>query len=186
MRPGPNPYAPIVTGYKNQDEFAEKLGRVMFQVSRDVLDLPSEIYTLRYGYLGAEARRIYRELDKEFITWLSDTEAAFAANALTKFTRLQQVANGFVKDENGLIHTLDDGKAELLRDTLSEIPGEPVPVFGWSYPTSTPSGVSPRRRGGRSTRYRDVSTNCLSGRSSLRGTAPSSSCRVKRVGSVST
>ena len=53
-----------------------------------------------------------------------------AANALVKLLRLQQVANGIVKTDDGEEHRVDDAKKRLLADTLEDIGGdEPVVVF---------------------------------------------------------
>ena len=53
-----------------------------------------------------------------------------AANAMVKLLRLQQVANGIAKTDDGVEQRIDNSKQKLLTDTLEDIGGdEPVVVF---------------------------------------------------------
>jgi SNF2 family DNA or RNA helicase len=95
----------------------------------DVLDLPPTTHVTLTCDLPIKALKIYKELENEMIAEVG-SGIVTAANALVKLLRLQQVASGYVKDEDGKYHQVHDEKAELLSDLLQDIPAdEPVVVF---------------------------------------------------------
>jgi SNF2 family DNA or RNA helicase len=77
----------------------------------------------RYCTLGREAARVYRDLEEEFIAQVRDGVVT-ANNALSKLLRLQQVAAGFVKTEDGREREMGTAKADLLREVLEDIGSE--------------------------------------------------------------
>lgn len=118
-----------ITGFQHLEELEALMARNTFRIGKEVLDLPPATHVTYYCELGPEARRVYKDLDDDFVAeYLNGLITA--ANALVKLTRLQQVANGVVKTENGIEHRIDDSKKKLLSDTLEDIGGdEPVVVF---------------------------------------------------------
>lgn len=118
-----------VTGYQKLDELEAQMSRITFRVGSEVLDLPPATHVTYYCDLSREARRVYKDLDKDFVAeYLHGVITA--SNALVKLTRLQQVANGVVKDDHGIEHRIDHSKQKLLADTLEDIGNdEPVVVF---------------------------------------------------------
>lgn len=118
-----------ITGFQHLEELEALMARITFRIGKEVLDLPPATHVTYYCELGPEARRVYKDLDDDFVAEYLDGLIT-AANALVKLTRLQQVANGVVKTENGIEHRIDDSKKKLLSDTLEDIGGdEPVVVF---------------------------------------------------------
>lgn len=128
--PGPSAHVPLVKGYKNLDQLAEKMSSIVYSVDQSVLNLPPEVYTHRYGVLPPKQQKLYDSLDKDFIAWLDKQATVAPANVLTKLLRLQQLANGFLKDDEGEIHHVSSTKIDMLYDTLAELPDdEPVVIF---------------------------------------------------------
>ena len=118
-----------ITGFQNLDQLERLMGRITFRVGKDVLDLPPETHVTYHCDLASEGRRIYKDLEEDFVAQVRDNTVT-AANALVKLLRLQQVANGIVKTDDGEEHRVDDAKKKLLADTLEDIGGEePVVVF---------------------------------------------------------
>jgi hypothetical protein len=118
-----------ITGFQNLDELERSMGRITFRVGKDVLDLPPETHVTYHCDLGSEGRRIYKDIEDDFVAQVRDNVVT-AANALVKLLRLQQVANGIVKTDDGEEHRVDDAKRRLLADTLEDIGSEePVVVF---------------------------------------------------------
>jgi len=118
-----------VTGFQNLDELERLMSRITFRVGKDVLDLPPETHVTYHCDLASEGRRIYKDIEDDFVAQVRDNTVT-AANALVKLLRLQQVANGIVKTDDGEEHRVDDAKKKLLADTLEDIGGEePVVVF---------------------------------------------------------
>jgi SNF2 family DNA or RNA helicase len=68
----------------------------MRMLKKDCLDLPPYVKTKVDVELTAEQKRVYEELKKDFVAYVSDTEAVVANMALTKALRLLQISTGFV------------------------------------------------------------------------------------------
>ncbi len=118
-----------VTGFQHLDELEALMKTITFRVSKDVLDLPHETHVTYECDLSPEALRVYRDLEEDFVADVRDGRVT-AANAMVKLLRLQQVAGGWVKTDDGLYHRVDSAKQNLLADTLEDIgTNEPVVVF---------------------------------------------------------
>ncbi len=107
----------IVPGVKNLPELRAAIEGVSFRVRRDeCMDLPVKIYKRWPVTLGAEQKRLYKELQKEFITEFKGKTLS-AALPMTRAIRFRQIIQGwFPMDEAELI----DG------DTWRKI----IPIYG--------------------------------------------------------
>jgi len=118
-----------VTAYTNLDELNRKFYSVTFACGKDVLDLPPEMHITHTCQLGAEARAVYRSLERDLIAEIHAGEV-IASNALVKLLRLQQITGGYVRTVDGEDVQIDSAKMNLLRDVLEDIaPDEPIVVF---------------------------------------------------------
>ncbi|MCZ2149636.1 MAG: DEAD/DEAH box helicase [Bryobacterales bacterium] len=118
-----------VTGFQCLDELEALMRTITYRVSKDVLDLPPETHVTYECDLSREALRVYRDLEEDFVAEVRDGRVT-ASNAMVKLLRLQQVAGGWVKTDDGQYHRVDSAKQKLLADTLEDIgPEEPVVVF---------------------------------------------------------
>ena len=129
-----------VLGYINQDELNEKFYSCAFRVDADVLDLPPVVPDVTlFCRLGAQARRLYDEVDRELFADLSAMGLArddgrvsevTSANVLVRLLRLQQITGGAITDDQGVTIQVDDAKERLLLERLGDYPAaEPVVVF---------------------------------------------------------
>ena len=118
-----------VSAYKNLDELETLVRRLTFRVGKDVLELPPEVYVTYHCGLSPEARRVYRDLEEDFMAEVREGRVS-AANAMVKLLRLQQLTGGWVKTDDERYQRLDWAKQRLLEDTLEDIgTEEPVVVF---------------------------------------------------------
>jgi SNF2 family DNA or RNA helicase len=118
-----------VTGFQCLDELEALMRTITYRVSKDVLDLPPQTHVTYHCELSGEAQRIYRDLEDDFVAEVRDGRVT-ASNAMVKLLRLQQVAGGWVKTDDGQYHRVDSAKEKLLADTLEDIGSEePVVVF---------------------------------------------------------
>ena len=119
-----------VTGFQHEDELAANFERLAFRVkASDVLDLPEVQHVTRTCRLSGEEARVYAELASELIAGVR-SGIVTASNALVKLLRLQQVASGYVRDDEGHDTELGTSKRALLADVLEDLPRrEPVVVF---------------------------------------------------------
>jgi SNF2 family DNA or RNA helicase len=118
-----------VVAFRNLDELNRKFYSIAFAASKDVLDLPPEVHVTYTCRLGAEARELYRSMERDLIAEIEAGEIT-AANVLVKLLRLQQITGGFVRTSEGRDVQVDSAKMNLLRDVLEDIaPEEPVVAF---------------------------------------------------------
>ncbi len=120
-----------IVGYQFLAELEALMGEITFRVGSEVLDLPPATHVTYYCDLCPEARRIYRDLEKDFV---ADVKGGLvvANNALTRLNTLRRIANGVAKTDNGIEHRVDDSKTRLLIDVLVDIgKDEPVAVFSY-------------------------------------------------------
>jgi SNF2 family DNA or RNA helicase len=119
-----------VISYKNQEEMGERIDRIRFHASGDVLDLPPVVSTTIPVTLPPAAMRIYDDLEKEFYAQVDAGEIS-VSNALVKILRLQQISSGHIKlDDHDSVKELHTAKQDALEDYLSGLPAdEPVVVF---------------------------------------------------------
>ena len=84
------------------------------------LDLPEKMYVQRYVDLPDEQRKAYEQLKESALMILRDAEVSYN-NKLTELLKLQQVANGFVKTNEG---DIVDFKTNAKLTELMNIIGE--------------------------------------------------------------
>jgi len=104
------------------EEINELIYRKGMRVEKkDCLDLPHLVRQVLKVPLGVEQGRLYREMKKDFVTFLKD-DACTATLAITKALRLMQIASGYVKVVGGEEIALEDNpKQEALKDLLEEL-----------------------------------------------------------------
>jgi len=120
-----------ITGFQNLAEMESLMGRIMFRVGSEVLDLPPATEVTYHCVLTGEAARIYRDLEEEFVARVKDGTVT-AANAMVKVLRLEQVTGGCVPTDDGAEVRIDSAKLRLLADTIEDIGDqEPIVVFCW-------------------------------------------------------
>lgn len=118
-----------VVGMKNEKELNSKFYSIAYRVlSRDVLDLPEQTFIMRTAKIGRGAK-VYHDMYRYMV---ADVKGGLvtASNALTRLLRLQQITGGYLRDEDGTLHCVDESKALLLEDVLGDIDlNEPVVIF---------------------------------------------------------
>ena len=102
---------------------------LVVRYGHDQLDLPPITFINRWVKLPSKARKVYDEVEKEFVYQWHDGEID-AANAAVASGKLRQIANGGVfltdkKDEKKW-KWVHDAKCEELCDLLEELNGEPA------------------------------------------------------------
>jgi SNF2 family DNA or RNA helicase len=112
-----------IVEWKNQVEFRRLLDYLTFRVDKDVLDLPPATTTVRRCELPAATRRLYRQIEEEFIAEVGG-EVIAMTNVLKRFTKLQQLSSGFIIDDDGNTISLHHEKSKLLQEFLESIDKE--------------------------------------------------------------
>ena len=103
--------------YVNLEELEYKLKNFSYRVrKKDCLDLPPKQYVQRMIELPEEQRKAYEQLKANALIILRDDEVSYN-NKLTELLKLQQVANGFIKTNDGKI--VDFKSNAKLKELLS-------------------------------------------------------------------
>ena len=89
-----------------------------FKLKDDCLDLPPLVKTVVEVEMSPEIKKVYQELEQDFVSVLENGDYIATDLAITKMLRLQEVCNGVVKGDAG-VHTLDCGKTAALEDILT-------------------------------------------------------------------
>lgn len=110
-----------ILGLKHEEEFLERmsqftLGRTVEEVNEQ---LPPLVETVVPIELSKKQRTVYDKLRKEFIAELDSGEEIVAYNALSKLTRLRQIASGlFLLSDTERDSSKVDALLELIEDRL--------------------------------------------------------------------
>jgi len=101
-------------------DLSDKIYRKAIRVlKKDCLDLPPRIEKVHHVGLSNEQARLYKEMKRDFITFIKDNadkpRAVVAELALTKALRLQQICTGYAPDDEGKV--IDLGMVPRLKET---------------------------------------------------------------------
>lgn len=128
----------ILAGYQNLEELCETLKKISSRVRKDdVLDLPPKTYTRRYYEMTPAQRRIYDEIEKEFMAFLESGEMITAPLAMVRMLRLQQVLCGYIpvdgnKEPTELIDRDNNPRLKALRDVMEDVNGRTLIWATWT------------------------------------------------------
>jgi len=117
--------------WEERDDMAKELSekiyaKAMRKTKEECLDLPPLIKETLDIALSPEQARLYKEMKRDFITWVeskkTEPQAVVATIALTKALRLMQIVCGFVTTEEGEL--IDLGmipRLEATKDLLEQL-----------------------------------------------------------------
>lgn len=118
-----------IVGYRNQDKLARLLLPFTWRVMKaDCLDLPEKIYQTRYVELTPEQKRVYKELVRTSLATVDDGTVT-VLHAITLMLRCQQVALGYVTNDEKIITTIPSNRINVLRDLISEMAENPKVII---------------------------------------------------------
>lgn len=111
-----------IVGYINQDEMIQKAHSIAYRVTkREALDLPDELFTMRYCELEPSARKIYDTITKEnYVALMSGAEIT-TTNILTRLLRMSQITGGFVNDDDGNTKFISEAKLKALDEIIDDV-----------------------------------------------------------------
>ena len=122
-----------VVGYKNQDEFADKLHSISFRVTKDeCLDLPPISYQHLYIEADRETKRIYREMDLDLFTEIGNDEISVEQQA-SKMMKLRQIVGGMVRSDDDTLAKVSEKKLSALKDFLEDRVDKTVIFFSFTH-----------------------------------------------------
>ena len=116
---------PVLVSFRNLELLRDIVSQYGSRLRKeDVLDLPPKLYSKRYFELTPEQRRVYKDLQTEFYTFLDTGEMVSADLVITRILRLQQVTSGYLPrdgDEEKLVQIGDKNpRISLLRECIED------------------------------------------------------------------
>jgi SNF2 family DNA or RNA helicase len=120
----------VITGYRDLDGLQKKIFSCGVRFTKaDCLDLPPKTYEKKYVELNADERKLYKQITEQITTELKG-QVITAAMALTKLTKLAQVASGFLKcDDGSILRLKNPSKILELKDIFEDI--MPTKIIIW-------------------------------------------------------
>lgn len=110
-----------IVSYRNVDELKRKLAVYSVRyTAAECLNLPERIYTRREVPWHDDQKRMYNQLLEEAITQVSTGEIVTADQAIVMLMRLQQLACGFIRDENGVYHDVPNYRLATARAFIEQ------------------------------------------------------------------
>ncbi len=124
---------PIINGFQNEEELAERIAPITHEVPSSVLGLPEPIQDIRTFDLSTKERKAYDDLEQ---TFAFEAEAGYITinSGLTKPMRLSQLTGGYLpltefESDQTNVTQIGHSKQDLLIDLLEELAGERVVIF---------------------------------------------------------
>lgn len=112
----------------SEERIYKKLMPLVLRLGHDKLDLPPLHFIDRVVELPAEARRVYDQIEKDFILELDNKPSAITS-ASSASMKLRQMTGGCLYGaEKGSYHILHEEKIEELREIVEELQGSPCLV----------------------------------------------------------
>lgn len=158
--PGTNKrdYFDKIIGYRGLKELDERIAPFIYRKKlRDCVDLPDLIHTNFYVQLSPQQDRMYKELKAmaatsikdspegmtadQRIIWYVDNVDVMAQNVLTKLVRMQQTLAGYVKDDDGTIHAIENNRVADLVRLIESIDGK---IIIWCQGTTELEAIAER------------------------------------------
>jgi len=109
------------------EDIFDKIQPVTYQMDPDKYELPPLMTTVHRATMNAAVAEKYKHIQNEFVLELAD-DMIIADSTAAMSMKLQQIAGGFIYNENKGTHWLGDHKLEVLCDILEGRNGQPTLV----------------------------------------------------------
>lgn len=114
----------------SQAEITKKISDICISMKADdYLELPECTDNIIPVVLSPKAKKAYLQMERDAVLELEDAEDIDATSAAALSTKLLQLANGAVYDEDKKYHEIHDCKIEAFMETLEQLQGKNVLVF---------------------------------------------------------
>lgn len=117
-----------VIGYQNLDTLTKLLEPFSLRIEKkDCLDLPDKTFTRMAVEMTAEQKRIYKTMKDDCLALLDSGSLVTTTLALTRIVKLHQIITGFVTDDEGTEHPIDNNRIAALMQIAETT--KPLVVF---------------------------------------------------------
>ena len=114
----------------SQGEITKKISDICISMKADdYLELPECTDNIIPVVLSPKAKKSYLQMERDAVLEIEDAEDIDATSAAALSTKLLQLANGAIYDEDRNYHEIHDCKIEAFMETLEQLQGKNVLVF---------------------------------------------------------
>lgn len=116
----------VVVGHRNMDQFKRLTSPHIFRATKKDLSLPEKVYDEVVFDLAPWQKRMMKEIKQQFFSSLhADGPTVSVTNGAVALMRMQQLANGFIVDENEFITRMNENpRLDALLDLRRQISGK--------------------------------------------------------------
>ena len=113
-----------------QKEVTEKISDICISMKADdYLELPECTDNIIPVVLDSKAEKAYLQMERDAVLEIENEDYIDATSAAALSTKLLQLANGAVYDEDRTVHEIHNCKIEAFMETLEQLQGKNVLVF---------------------------------------------------------
>lgn len=117
-----------VIGYQNLEQLTKILEPFSLRIEKkDCLDLPDKTFVKQAVELHPKQERVYNSMKNDCLALLEGGELVTSTLALTKIVKLHQILTGFVTDDEGTEHPIDNNRIAALMQIAETT--KPLVVF---------------------------------------------------------
>lgn len=117
----------VVVGYRNEEELAEKIAPYSFRVlKKNCLDLEPKLYKWWDVEPTPEQKKAYNDVKNNAMTQLESGAYVSSSIKIAQLTRMQQILQGHVRDEDGTLHELPTNRPTELVKILEGHEGKAI------------------------------------------------------------
>jgi SNF2 family DNA or RNA helicase len=117
-----------VIGYQNLERLTKLLEPFTLRIEKkDCLDLPSKTFMQHAIELTPKQQRVYDSMKNDCLALLDSGELVTSTLALTKIVKLHQILTGFVTDDEGTEHAIENNRIAALMQIAETT--QPLVVF---------------------------------------------------------
>ena len=111
-----------IVGYKDLDGLIKKEHSIAFRITKEeAIDLPEQTFETRKVTFDKKGWELYNQLKRDSYAELDSGEHVTATTVLTKLLRLQQLAGGFLQqDEQDAPQLVNTAKLDALQDIIED------------------------------------------------------------------
>lgn len=118
----------IIPQYK--DIIYHRIASMVMRLSaRDNIDMPELVINPIPVVLPPPAMKMYKEMEKEFLTLLANGEKVASPNTAVAGMRCRQIANGGIYYEDKKVEHIHTAKIDALKEIVADLDGTPLLVF---------------------------------------------------------
>jgi SNF2 family DNA or RNA helicase len=117
---------PKILGFRNLETLQRDLQAISYRkLKSECLDLPPKVYQTRYIDMLPEQKTIYEKFKKEALLTLND-QTITSTSALTTIMKLQQIACGYIIDDDGNEIAVPSNRIDELGEIVQDIEGKVI------------------------------------------------------------